>query len=118
MPRGNERPEVCTIHPSPPPSPARGEGVGTMPDHAYIAVGANLGDRRANIDAAIGRLRKTPGVRVGKVSSYMDNAAVGGPEGSPAFLNAVVEVETDLPPRELLAALLATEKELGRERRE
>jgi 2-amino-4-hydroxy-6-hydroxymethyldihydropteridine diphosphokinase len=85
---------------------------------AYIALGANLGDRRANLDAAIAHLRNTPGVRVTKVSSYIDNPAVGGPADSPAFLNAAAEVETELSPRELLDRLLAIEQEMGRQRRE
>ena len=57
---------------------------------AYIALGANLGDRAGNIASAIERLRATLGVRVTKVSSLLENAAVGGPADSPAFLNAAV----------------------------
>jgi 2-amino-4-hydroxy-6-hydroxymethyldihydropteridine diphosphokinase len=85
---------------------------------AYIALGANLGDRRANIERAIDLLRATAGIRVRKVSSLLENDAVGGPTNSPAFLNAAVEVDTTTSPRELLTRLLAIERELGRERRE
>ncbi|MEA2710846.1 MAG: hypothetical protein QOF78_3447 [Phycisphaerales bacterium] len=85
---------------------------------AYIALGANLGDRRGNIDAALDRLRATPGVRVTKVSSLLENPAVGGPADSPPFLNAAAEIETTLAPRALLDALLDIERQLGRERRE
>ena len=85
---------------------------------AYIALGANLGDRAGNIASAIERLRATLGVRVTKVSSLLVNAAVGGPADSPAFLNAAVEVETTLSARALLGRLLEIERELGRERRE
>ena len=88
------------------------------PATAYIALGANLGDRTANIERALDLLRATPGVRVTKVSSLLDNPAVGGPAGSPPFLNAAAEVETTLTPRELLCHLLEIERTLGRERRE
>jgi 2-amino-4-hydroxy-6-hydroxymethyldihydropteridine diphosphokinase len=89
-----------------------------MPATAYIALGANLGNRRENIEAAIEQLRATSGVFVGKTSSLLENPAVGGPAGSPAFLNAVVEIETTLSPRQLLDRLLQIERSLGRERRE
>jgi 2-amino-4-hydroxy-6-hydroxymethyldihydropteridine diphosphokinase len=85
---------------------------------AYIALGANLGDRRACINAALRWLNDTPGIRVTKASSLLDNPAVGGPPGSPPFLNAVAEIETTLPPHELLDVLLDAEIHLGRERRE
>jgi len=85
---------------------------------AYIAVGANLGDRRGNIEAALGRVGETAGVRVTRVSTLMENPAVGGPAGSPAFLNAVAEVETSLSAEALLGVLLGVEKSLGRVRAE
>jgi 2-amino-4-hydroxy-6-hydroxymethyldihydropteridine diphosphokinase len=85
---------------------------------AYIALGSNLGNRQANIETAIDRLRNTPGIQVTKVSSLLDNPAVGGPTDSPAFLNAAAEIQTTLTPRELLNRLLEIEKSLGRERRE
>ena len=85
---------------------------------AYVALGANLGDRRGNILAALGRLRAIGGVRVTKVSSLLENPAIGGPADSPAFLNAAAEIETTLPARRLLDELLDIERQLGRERRE
>jgi 2-amino-4-hydroxy-6-hydroxymethyldihydropteridine diphosphokinase len=88
------------------------------PVTAYIALGANLGDREGNIRAALARLRPTPAVRVTKVSGLIENAAVGGPAGSPAFLNGAVEVVTTLSPQELMRRLLEIEAELGRERRQ
>ncbi len=79
---------------------------------AYIGVGANLGDREATIRAALGAL---PGV-VG-VSQLRETDPVGVVD-QPPFLNGAVALETELSPRELLDALLAVERELGRERRE
>jgi 2-amino-4-hydroxy-6-hydroxymethyldihydropteridine diphosphokinase len=85
---------------------------------AYIALGANLGDRRANIQTALDRLRDTPGIMVTSVSSLLENPAVGGPSDSPPFLNAAAQLQTTLSPRALLDRLLAIEIELGRTRRE
>jgi 2-amino-4-hydroxy-6-hydroxymethyldihydropteridine diphosphokinase len=87
------------------------------PVTAYIGLGSNLGDRGANILAAVAEIGNTPGCRVVGVSSMMDNPAVGGPEGSPAFLNAAAEVETTLGANELLGKLLEIERAMGRERR-
>jgi 2-amino-4-hydroxy-6-hydroxymethyldihydropteridine diphosphokinase len=85
---------------------------------AYIALGANLGDRAHNLNLALDKLRETPGVDVRTVSTFMENPAVGGPAGAPPFLNAAAEVVTSLPPDMLLARLLEIEQELGRVRRE
>lgn len=82
---------------------------------AYIALGANLGDRAGQLRGALQRLDR-PGIRLAAVSSFLENPAVGGPEDSPPFLNAVAEIETSLPPRALLRELLRIEQELGRER--
>lgn len=83
---------------------------------AYVAVGANLGDRRANIAAAIDALRNTPGISVTTQSSLIENPAVGGPQDSPAFLNGAIEIQTTLLPHELLKRFLEIERSLGRER--
>src|SRR5690349_8344650 len=101
---------VLPGEPCPMPSPS--------PVIAYVALGANLGDRAANIRAAIAKLNDTPGVTVRKVSSLYENPAVGGPEGSPDFLNAAAELETTLDPHALLECLLVTERSLGRIRRQ
>jgi 2-amino-4-hydroxy-6-hydroxymethyldihydropteridine diphosphokinase len=85
---------------------------------AYIAFGANIGDREKTIRRALDLLRETDGVRVTRVSEFIENAAVGGPADSPAFFNGVVQVETTLLPEALLNRLLDIEKQLGRIRRE
>jgi len=85
---------------------------------AYIALGANLGERERNIRQAVDQLTSDPVIRVTKVSSLLENAAVGGPPGSPAFLNGVVEVHTTLDPHALLRRLLDIERQFGRVRRE
>jgi 2-amino-4-hydroxy-6-hydroxymethyldihydropteridine diphosphokinase len=79
---------------------------------AYVALGANLGDREATIRAAVAAL---PGVVA--VSSLRDTAPVGVVD-QPRFLNGVAALETDLSARELLETLLDVERALGRERAE
>jgi 2-amino-4-hydroxy-6-hydroxymethyldihydropteridine diphosphokinase len=90
--------------------------VSVDPITAYIALGANLGDRARSIAAAIDRLRDNPRIEVRKVAALLENPAVGGPPDSPPFLNGVAEIATTLPARELLDALLDIERNLGRQR--
>src|SRR5436309_1645093 len=85
-----------------------------MPVTAYVALGSNLGDRRAYLDKALERLRATPGVTVTRVSSVYETAPVGGPAGQGDYLNAVAEVRTDQPAGEMLRLLLRIESDLGR----
>jgi len=85
---------------------------------AYIALGANLGDRAANLRRALELLKQSPGIEVIGVSSFIENPAVGGPANSPAFLNGAAEISTTLSPRALLDRLLEIEKQLGRVRSE
>jgi 2-amino-4-hydroxy-6-hydroxymethyldihydropteridine diphosphokinase len=83
---------------------------------ATIALGSNLGDRRAHLAAAVAALRADPDVRVVAVSAWHETAPVGGPPGQGDFLNGAVEVETALGARELLRRLPAIERARGRER--
>lgn len=83
---------------------------------AYIALGANLGNRRDNISGAVSLLRATPGIEIARVSDLIETAAVGGPAGSPPYLNGAVEVLTALSPEALLDRLLAVEAQIGRVR--
>lgn len=82
---------------------------------AYVGLGANVGNRRENLDHAVELLAAEPGVRVLAVSSVRETDPVGY-EDQPHFLNAACAVETELGPRELLERLLAIERALGRER--
>lgn len=82
---------------------------------AVLALGANLGDRRATLQAAVEALASVAGVRVAAVSPVVETAPVGGPE-QPDYLNAVVLVDTGLAPHELLAACHRIEHDHGRER--
>jgi 2-amino-4-hydroxy-6-hydroxymethyldihydropteridine diphosphokinase len=83
----------------------------------HLALGSNLGDRRANLDAAVRRLRAEPDVRLLNVSAYFDSAPVGAQyQGQDPFLNAAAVISTDLAPLPLLRLLLNIEHDLGRDR--
>jgi 2-amino-4-hydroxy-6-hydroxymethyldihydropteridine diphosphokinase len=72
-----------------------------------------LGDRVANLCAAVGRLREFFDVRA---LSPMYDTAPWGVVDQPRYMNAVLEAETDLEPEPVLAHLLAVEASLGRVR--
>src|SRR5437879_3312756 len=91
---------------------------GSMPITAYIALGSNVGDRRDNLDHALAHLRVTPGVAVGRVSSYYETDPVGGPAGQGKYLNAAAELHVELSPEDLLLVLHDIEGKLGRVRKE
>jgi 2-amino-4-hydroxy-6-hydroxymethyldihydropteridine diphosphokinase len=82
---------------------------------AFVALGSNLGDREGTLRAAVGRLRALEGTEVLAVSRFRDTEPVGNVD-QPRFLNGAVELDTALPPRELLDSLLAIERALGRNR--
>jgi 2-amino-4-hydroxy-6-hydroxymethyldihydropteridine diphosphokinase len=82
---------------------------------AYIGVGANLGNREETIEQALDLLGRRDGVDVVAVSILRETDPVGFTD-QPRFLNGAAVVETGLEPRELLDALLAVERDLGRTR--
>ncbi|MCD6030369.1 MAG: 2-amino-4-hydroxy-6-hydroxymethyldihydropteridin epyrophosphokinae [Thermomicrobiales bacterium] len=85
----------------------------SRPATAYIGLGANLGDRAATLREAARRLGELGAITA--VSSFYETEPVGFRE-QPSFLNAVIALETDLPPAALFDALLAIERDLGRVR--
>ena len=80
---------------------------------AVVALGANIGSPREQMDVAIALLREATEVKA--VSSYFVTKPVGGPE-QPDYLNAVCILKSELPALDLLAVLQGIEKSLGRER--
>lgn len=90
------------------------------PARAGIALGANLGDRRRNLLKAIGEIMAAPFVSGPVfVSSFWETAPVDCPDGSPPFLNAVIEagVAEETDPLSLLAWLKELEVNAGRDLR-
>jgi 2-amino-4-hydroxy-6-hydroxymethyldihydropteridine diphosphokinase len=84
---------------------------------AYLGIGSNLGDRLANLQAAVDGIDAAEGIAVVAVSPVYETDPVGGPEQGD-FLNAVVAVETSLSPRELLHLGQRLETEAHRVRTE
>ena len=80
----------------------------------HLGLGSNVGDRRANLQAAVERLG-VHGVTVLASSSTYDTDPVGEITDQPTFLNACLRIETPLLPEQLLAACKAVESELGRD---
>ena len=80
---------------------------------AVVALGANIGSPREQMDLAVSLLREATEVKA--VSSFFVTKPVGGPE-QPDYLNAVCILESELPALDLLAVLQGIEKSLGRER--
>ena len=80
----------------------------------HLGLGSNVGDRRANLQAAVDAL-PAHGVEVVASSSVYDTEPVGEVLDQPEFLNAVIRVVTALGPEELLDACKAVERSLGRE---
>ena len=80
----------------------------------YLGLGSNVGDRRANLQAAVDAL-PGHGAIVLACSSTYDTDPVGLVLDQPSFLNACVRIETTLGPEELLDACKTIERELGRD---
>ena len=85
-----------------------------------MGLGANLGDRAANIRRAVFLLNQTPGVRVLRTAALLESdaltLAVDDPRIMPRFLNTVCEISTELLPRELLLVCQGVEAAIGRQR--
>ncbi len=82
----------------------------------YIGIGSNLGDRKQLVTTAVAHIDELPNTSVTKTSNWYETEPVGIPGDANPFINGVVEVGTELSPRELLNHLLSIEKEMGRER--
>ena len=82
---------------------------------AYIALGSNMGDKKAYLDGAVAELNEDKKCSVIRVSDYIETEAYGGVEQDD-FLNGALELETLYSPIELLACLNKIEAKFGRER--
>jgi len=81
-------------------------------DRVAVALGSNLGDRRAHLDAAVASLGSL--IRSLTVSTYYDTIPAGVTGPQPLYLNAAAVGDTLLPARALLDALLGIETARGR----
>ena len=80
---------------------------------AFVGLGSNLGDRWVHLRQAVAALPD-----VVAVSPVYETEPVGGPEGQGSYLNAVVELETELTPRRLLEVARRLEEAAARVRGE
>jgi len=83
---------------------------------AYIGLGSNLDDPQSQLKKAIISLEMVPSTSVVKTSSFYRSKPVG-PQDQPDYINAVVELDTELSASVLLDYLQAIENEQGRERK-
>jgi 2-amino-4-hydroxy-6-hydroxymethyldihydropteridine diphosphokinase len=82
---------------------------------AYLGLGSNVGDRQANLGAALEELRWVDGLEVAACSSIYETEAMDDAAGQRDFYNAAVAVMTTLEPHELLRRCKAIERRLGRD---
>jgi 2-amino-4-hydroxy-6-hydroxymethyldihydropteridine diphosphokinase len=81
-----------------------------------IALGANLGDPKRQLDGALAALSALPRLRVDAISSWHPTAPVGGPPGQPDYLNGAMRGVWQGEPEALLDDLQAVERRFGRDR--
>ena len=81
---------------------------------AFIGLGANLGEPRATVLAAMDAIAALEGVQLTAKSSLYGSAPVDAGGGD--YVNAVVQVQTQLAPHALLSAMHGIEQAAGRER--
>lgn len=83
---------------------------------AYIALGANLGDREATLMKAVAVLQEHPAIEVLRCSDLYETDPVGYLD-QPCFVNMALALRTSLDPETLLSVMLNIELRLGRERK-
>jgi 2-amino-4-hydroxy-6-hydroxymethyldihydropteridine diphosphokinase len=88
-----------------------------VPRIFVVGMGSNLGDRQRTLREATEALGADPRLQLLAQSTLRETAPVGGPPQGP-YLNGAALVLATLPPASLLDALLALERQAGRERRE
>lgn len=88
-----------------------------MTERIFVALGSNLGDRRAQLDEAVRRMGALPGTSVVAVAPVLETEALLPPDDptpQPRYLNTVAELRSGLEPLPLLRALKDVERALGR----
>lgn len=83
-----------------------------------VALGSNVGDRVAQLEAAIRCLDECPSISAVKRSGWYHTKPVGGPPEQGEFVNAAIRIQTSLSPEQLFLVLREVETDLGRQRRE
>ncbi|MCX7595790.1 MAG: 2-amino-4-hydroxy-6-hydroxymethyldihydropteridine diphosphokinase [Fischerella sp.] len=94
----------------------RGKATKQCRTYSAVALGSNLGDSYAILEAAIENLAQTPGIILEARSSWYRTTAVGPPQ--PDYLNGCAILQVEMVPHLLLKSLLEIEKKFGRVRKE
>jgi 2-amino-4-hydroxy-6-hydroxymethyldihydropteridine diphosphokinase len=81
----------------------------------YLSLGSNLGDREANLRAAIEKLKELGDIVA--VSSFYETEPVEV-TAQPWFRNSALKFDTEKMPRQLISAILAIEQSMGRQRKQ
>src|SRR5215469_15300094 len=84
-----------------------------MTEEIYIGLGSNLGEREQKLNQAVEALGRIDAAGIVRCSSLYESGPLGPPQ--PRFLNAVVQMECALAPRQLLSILKQIEMDLGRQ---
>ena len=85
-----------------------------MPHRAFIGIGSNLGDRKANYRESIDRIAALAKTRIVKASSLYESEPLG--DATTWFVNGVIEIETEFSADQLLKQLQSIETTMGRKR--
>lgn len=88
-----------------------------MTERVFVALGSNLGDRKAEIDEAVRRIGALPMTSIVGVAPIIETEALLPPENpapQPSYFNTVAELRTTLEPEPLLTALKEIERAMGR----
>lgn len=81
---------------------------------SYLSFGSNLGDKEKHISSAMEDLAKIPSIRLLRISNIYETEPVDMPDGTPAFLNGALEIDTACTAQELLHILKEIEIAHGR----
>lgn len=84
--------------------------------NCLISVGANTGNRAQTLATVRRSMSRWNEISSLVMSSPIETQPAGGPAGQPPFLNAAIQLETNLSPEQLLKKLLGLEMDLGRTR--
>jgi len=82
-------------------------------ERVFVSLGSNVGKRPQNLRAALDLIRRSPGIRVARVSVLYSTSPVGY-TAQRDFLNGVLELKTRLSPRDLLDCLTGIERRMGK----
>lgn len=96
-------------------TPSAGRERAPGAEDVYVALGSNLGDRRANLRRGLADLTDSPGIEVVAVSTTHETEPVGPPPQGP-YLNAAAHLSVWIPATDLLVRMLEIETTCGRQR--